>query len=236
MLTKFKDSYYALAQSPQLLKQLLMAGGMDKYYQIARCYRDETGRPDRQPEFTQLDIEMSFTTREDVMKLVEDLLKYSCPKSVIPDSSQPFPIMSYSECMEKYGSDKPNTDGFLWVVDFPLFLRNEQTGELEAAHHPFTMPKDVESVYKSPETAIALSYDLVYCGAEVGGGSIRIHSAELQKHIFESVLKLPLADIDFLLDALQSGCPPHGGFALGNCLKPLNLFHFRFIHFILLSF
>lgn len=192
-----------------------MAGGLDKYYQIARCYRDETGRPDRQPEFTQLDIELSFTTRANVMRLVEDLLKFSCPPSIIPDKTQPFPKMTYKECMEKYGSDKPNTGGFLWVTDFPLFLRNQQSGKLEAAHHPFTMPLNIDDVYKNPENAIGQSYDLVYCGAEVGGGSIRIHDANLQKYVFQNVLHLPLADIDYLLEALQSGCPPHGGFALG---------------------
>lgn len=192
-----------------------MAGGMDKYYQIARCYRDETGRPDRQPEFTQLDIEMSFTTRDGVMSLVEDLMKHACPNYIIPNVNEPFPRMTYQECMDKYQSDKPDTGGFLWVVDFPLFLPNKNSGELEAAHHPFTMPKDITEVYDNPENAIGLSYDLVYCGAEIGGGSIRIHDANLQKYVFKDVLNLPLSDIDYLLDALQSGCPPHGGFALG---------------------
>ncbi|CAL8137705.1 unnamed protein product [Orchesella dallaii] len=221
VVTKVKDAYYALAQSPQILKQLLMCGGMDKYYQIARCYRDEGGKPDRQPEFTQLDIEMSFTTREDVMRLVEDLLKYSLPEELLPSPlGAPFPVMSYAECMSKYNSDKPDTGGFLWVVDFPLFIRGEESNQLEAAHHPFTMPKDVEELYKAKndsdfEKLEGLSYDLVYCGAEVGGGSVRIHDVDLQKHVFGKVLGLNLEEIDYLLEGLESGAPPHGGFALG---------------------
>ncbi|ODM89800.1 Aspartate--tRNA ligase, mitochondrial [Orchesella cincta] len=221
VVTRVKNAYYALAQSPQILKQLLMCGGMDKYYQIARCYRDEGGKPDRQPEFTQLDIEMSFTTREDVMRLVEDLLKYSLPEELLPKPlNSPFPIMTYAECMSKYGSDKPDTGGFLWVVDFPLFLKGEESNRLEAAHHPFTMPRDVEELYKSKEekdfeALVGLSYDLVYCGAEVGGGSIRIHDPKLQKHVFGKVLGLKLEEIDYLLEGLESGAPPHGGFALG---------------------
>jgi aspartyl-tRNA synthetase len=145
--TKQPGLFYSLAQSPQILKQILMVGGIDKYYQVARCYRDERVKPDRQPEFTQLDIELSFTTRENVMFLIEDLLKYSLCLSPKRD----FDVMTYAEAIEKHGTDKPNTSGFCWIIDFPLFLTNEETGQLEAAHHPFTMPTKESDVYNNPE-------------------------------------------------------------------------------------
>jgi aspartyl-tRNA synthetase len=129
-----------------------MVGGVDKYYQIARCYRDEGGKPDRQPEFTQLDIELSFTNREQVMALIEDLLKYSLRLS----SKRNFDIMTYAEAMKNFGTDKPNTNGFCWIIDFPLFVKNEETGELEAAHHPFTMPVNESDIYTNPEKVCKL--------------------------------------------------------------------------------
>ncbi|XP_035708693.1 aspartate--tRNA ligase, mitochondrial isoform X2 [Folsomia candida] len=208
--TRHPGLFYALAQSPQLLKQILMVGGMDKYYQVARCYRDEGAKPDRQPEFTQFDIELSFTTREQVMDLIEDLLKYALRLSPKRD----FDIMTYKEAIKNYGTDKPNTSGFCWIIDFPLFVKNEETGQLEAAHHPFTMPLKESDVYENPENAVGQSYDLVFQGNEIGGGSVRIHNSRLQRHIFD-ILKLPTSDIDYLLTALDSGCPPHAGFALG---------------------
>ncbi|CAG7831303.1 unnamed protein product, partial [Allacma fusca] len=206
--TKYPGLFYALAQSPQILKQLLMVGGLDRYYQVARCYRDEKAKPDRQPEFTQLDIELSFTSRENVMALIEDLMKY-----ILELDTAPFPVMTYKQAMESYGTDKPDNGGFLWIVDFPMFL-SKQDGTIEAAHHPFTMPSDIEELDKNPLESKGLSYDLVYRGNEIGGGSIRIHDGALQRRVFE-ILQLPIDDVSYLIEALESGCPPHGGFAIG---------------------
>ncbi|KAM8930608.1 aspartate--tRNA ligase, mitochondrial [Pelodytes ibericus] len=355
--TQEHGKFYSLPQSPQQFKQLLMVGGLDRYFQIARCYRDEGSRPDRQPEFTQVDIEMSFVDQAGIQRLVEGLLRYSWPKDKgnLPD---PFPVMSYAEAMSSYGCDKPDTrfemkiadvtshfkavqlgfvqkalskvrgcvksiripdganflkrkeldlmiervkeqykqdvapviissDGgwksplqklisgdlqkdlteaagakagdilllasgehdvactalgklrlevasrlvecgvplrsntdynFLWVVDFPLFLPKEANAEdLESAHHPFTAPhpEDMALLYTEPETVRSQHYDLVLNGSEVGGGSIRIHHAELQRWVLENVLKEDASLLSHLLEALESGAPPHGGIALG---------------------
>ncbi|XP_053325433.1 aspartate--tRNA ligase, mitochondrial [Spea bombifrons] len=355
--TQEPGRFYSLPQSPQQFKQLLMVGGLDRYFQVARCYRDEGSRPDRQPEFTQVDIEMSFVDQAGIRSLVEGLLRYSWPKEKghLPD---PFPIMTYAEAMNTYGCDKPDTrfdmkitdvtsllaaaelgfvqealgrpqgcvkaiqipagakflkrkeldsmiekvkeqhkqdimaavlrsDGtwkspiqklineelqkdlveatgakpedivllaagqrdtactalgklrldvashleksgvsvrdptayhFLWVVDFPLFLPKEDNPqELESAHHPFTAPHpdDTELLYKEPEKVRSQHYDLVLNGNEVGGGSIRIHNAELQHWVLENILKEDGRLLSHLLEALESGAPPHGGIALG---------------------
>lgn len=154
--TKHKGQFYSLAQSPQILKQLLMVGGMDRYYQIARCYRDEKSKGDRQPEFTQLDIECSFTTRENIMALVEDMLK-----SVLNvEDIEKFPIITYEEAMAKYNTDKPDVNGFIWVVDFPLFTKCDD-GSFESAHHPFTQPKDEDYVYSCPEKVAKLIFEII---------------------------------------------------------------------------
>ncbi|XP_065200603.1 aspartate--tRNA ligase, mitochondrial isoform X2 [Planococcus citri] len=340
--TQFKDRFYSLVQSPQQLKQLLMVGSIDRYFQIARCYRDEKTNPERQPEFTQLDIELSFTSVENIMKLTEEILIASWPSSK-PPISAPFPKITYEEAIEKYGSDKPcllgelliqnlkncvrknskqfvymfsvpkaensykrlrqridklesiestkiyvikvasiekmlqdlqkifpdfeseilensisvnigdvivlsigsdrenlvkalgccrrevinylnllkNADGenvynFTWIVDFPLFEKNE-FGELKSTHHPFTHPHPEDKLLFTDNEAIkarSLAYDLVLNGSEIGGGSIRIHDAELQKTIFK-ILNLEEKDFSHLLEALEMGCPPHGGIALG---------------------
>ncbi len=345
--------FFALPQSPQLFKQLLMMAGMDRYYQIARCFRDEDLRADRQPEFTQIDIEASFVTEADVMALVEGMLK-SLFRSVLNVSLGDFPVMGYDEVMRRFGSDKPDlrnplelTDvadlmrnvefkvfstpandpagrvvalrvpgaaklsrkelddyaGFvarygakglayikvndraagvaglqspilkflpetvvaevlertgaqsadvvffgadngavvndamgalrnqvaadlglvgsgwapLWVVDWPLFERGRE-GRLEPMHHPFTSPAcSVEALRDDPFGARARAYDVVLNGYELGGGSIRIHSAEMQQALFDALSLGQEAQIKFgfLLDALKYGCPPHGGIALG---------------------
>ncbi|KAJ3594899.1 hypothetical protein NHX12_004204 [Muraenolepis orangiensis] len=333
--------FYSLPQSPQQFKQLLMVAGVDRYFQFARCYRDEGSKPDRQPEFTQVDIEMSFVEQTGVMALVEGLLQYSWPPE-LGTLSWPFPCITYAEAMRDYGSDKPDTrfhmklvdisevflntemeflksalsqsegsiqaicvpgggtlfkakdlealketartvfgqelsvvvlraDGslksalskhlspadtegllgkmgarpgdlllvsacslhtvrpllgklrlqcaglleargvalrdpaefhFLWVVDFPLFLpKEEDPGALESAHHPFTVRGQ--------------HYDLVLNGCEVGGGSIRIHKASEQLHVLKNILKEDDSLLSHLLEALDSGAPPHGGIALG---------------------
>lgn len=156
MATRHPGLFFALAQSPQLLKQLLMVGGLDKYYQVARCYRDEGSKPDRQPEFSQLDLELSFSTREGVMDLVEDLLKYALRLGETRD----FDVMTHAEALKNFGTDKPNTSGFCWVIDFPLFEKDPETGALSAAHHPFTMPVNEEDVYKDPENVSRIIIEL----------------------------------------------------------------------------
>ncbi|KFM69657.1 Aspartate--tRNA ligase, mitochondrial, partial [Stegodyphus mimosarum] len=352
--TKFPGNVYALTQSPQQFKQMLMVGGLDRYFQIARCYRNEGTKVDRQPEFTQLDVEASFVTSKDIQALIEQLLKFSWPaeKSNI---KIPFPCMTYADALSSYGTDKPdlryemklcnvtshlknsglqlasqanddpdyiissivvpggskfyknsmikeyqqeaelstvklipitikddmswtsmiskhlatdtqqnlshelvskpgdliflaagksqsvytflgkirvrcaelihplstdlrktNVFKFVWITEFPLFLQNEK-GSLESAHHPFTAPypNDIDLIYFDPCKARAQHYDLVLNGQEIGGGSIRIHDAYLQKYILEEILKEDSGAFQHLLDALSSGCPPHGGIALG---------------------
>ncbi len=222
--------FYVLPQSPQQFKQLLMVAGVEKYFQIVRCFRDEDQRGDRQPEFTQLDVEMSFVNQEDVLTLVEgmmiELIKTVAPGKRI--ARTPFPRLSYAECMEKYGSDKPdlrenkqdpNELAFEWVVDFPMFEKDSEGG-VQAVHHPFTSPKaeDVALLETEPLKARANAYDLVLNGNEIFGGSIRIHRRDLQNRVFE-LLGLDPETIQqrfgHLLQAFEFGAPPHGGIASG---------------------
>jgi len=219
-------SFYALPQSPQLFKQILMIAGFDKYYQIARCFRDEDLRADRQPEFTQLDLEMSFIDEEDIFSLIEGLLSYIFKKVLNYDLKIPLPRLSHKEAMEKYNSDKPDLRKekdefcFVWLKDFPLFKFNAEEDRWDMEHHPFTAPniEDMDFIDKDMGKVRARSYDLILNGVELGSGSIRIHQKDLQKKIFESI---GLNDKDaerkfgFLLKALDLGAPPHGGFALG---------------------
>lgn len=346
-------SWYALPQSPQLFKQTLMVSGLERYYQIARCFRDEDLRADRQPEFTQVDIEMSFVDEQDIFEISEGLLQQAFREAGV-ELQRPFPQLTYKEVMDRFGSDKPDlrfemeikdlsevakncefrafkdavasggvlkalcvkgmadkasrkdldtwqeiakgfgakglawlsfkTEGvkssgidkffkpeeieqmkqlagaetgdivllvadtyksvtntlgrlrlklaedlnlidetkhaLLWVIDFPLFEYNEDEDRLEAVHHPFTSPRldDLEKFDTHPEQARARAYDIVYNGCEIGGGSIRIHSKDVQSKVFS---KIGLTDetarekFGFLLDALDSGAPPHGGIAFG---------------------
>ena len=345
------EKFYSLPQSPQQLKQLLMVGGIDRYYQIARCYRDESCQSGRQPEFTQLDLEMSFVDQDGVMALTEEVVKLSWPYQL---SNKPFPKLSYEEALSTYGTDKPdlrydmpfkniseyvpvnlqkllvsdnvkafkiengqkhftgnfkkslsedvlsfqqdhqqfayfqfqnnkwrtspskfrfisdlmntsevvrnlemqpddiaivswgklsnvnktlcnlrnciinlfqkrniaypvNMDyAFLWVINFPLFEKTEDTNILKSVHHPFTAPflEDIGKLDTDPLSVCSQAYDLVLNGQEIGGGSIRIHDAKLQRHIF-NMLQLNTDDLFYLFEALESGAPPHGGIALG---------------------
>uniref|UniRef100_A0AAX7V3D9 Aminoacyl-transfer RNA synthetases class-II family profile domain-containing protein n=1 Tax=Astatotilapia calliptera TaxID=8154 RepID=A0AAX7V3D9_ASTCA len=299
--------FYSLPQSPQQFKQLLMVAGVDRYFQIARCYRDEGSKPDRQPEFTQVDIEMSFVDQAGIMSLVEGLLQYSWPAERGPLKA-PFQTLTYEEAMRDYGVDKPDTRfnmklidlsqiflsteieflqsalgqpggsvravcvpsgaklftgkdleelkqiaktqfgqcpllghlrlqcaklleshgvvvrdpsafHFLWVVDFPLFLpKEDDPEELESAHHPFTapVPEDTRLLYTDPHKVRGQHYDLVLNGCEIGGGSIRIHKASEQFYVLKNVLKEDPGLLSHLLEALDSGAPPHGGIALGE--------------------
>ncbi|HMG33528.1 MAG TPA: aspartate--tRNA ligase [Blastocatellia bacterium] len=344
--------FYALPQSPQIFKQLLMVAGYDKYVQIAHCFRDEDLRADRQPEFTQIDIEMSFIRPEDLFKVIEPLMVELC-KLIEVKVDIPFPRITYAEAMRRYGCDKPDTrfgmefndlsshlDGtdftpyksalesggqvkainvkqgskysrknydeltevarrfgatgmawirtsesgeissalskslgddkvaelcraansepgdcllivagkpsivaaslnalrlevaereslidqqkfnFLWVTEFPMFEYNEQADRFEAMHHPFTSPRDEDlgRLESDPGSVIAKAYDLVLNGVELGSGSIRIHSRELQRRVFSAIGlsdEEARAKFGFLLDALEYGTPPHGGIAFG---------------------
>ncbi|MBQ8371170.1 MAG: aspartate--tRNA ligase [Clostridia bacterium] len=344
--------FYALPQSPQLYKQLLMYSGFDRYIQIARCFRDEDLRADRQPEFTQIDLEMSFADEEDIIAMNEGYLKTLFRDFLKQDLPTPFPRMTWKEAMNRYGSDKPDTrfgmelcdisdivkdsgfsvfagavaDGgsvrgitveggakmtrkeidsltefvktygarglawykntagaptssfakfmtedeineilekmnvkegdlalivaaknsvvydslgalrceaakrlglvdkskfnFLWVTEFPLLEYSEEDGRFYAMHHPFTMPmeEDLPLIDTDPGAVRARAYDCVLNGTELGGGSIRIHTTELQTKMFE-VLGIGEEEADekfgFLLEAFKYGVPPHGGLAFG---------------------
>lgn len=215
-----KGKFYALPQSPQLFKQILMVAGVEKYFQIVRCFRDEDFRADRQLEHTQIDLEFSFVTKKDIMDLVEKMLADLFAELLDIKVDLPFPIFSYTEAMEKFGTDKPKTGparrsptgeggkerfNFLWVVDFPF-----------GKHHPFTSPyeEDLKFLESKPEAVKTKTYDLVLNGVEIGGGSIRIHKPDIQKEVFRA-LKVEEKKFDFLLRALSYGAPPHGGIALG---------------------
>ncbi|WP_329424117.1 aspartate--tRNA ligase [Streptosporangium sp. NBC_01495] len=340
-------SWYALPQSPQLFKQLLQVAGLERYYQLAKCYRDEDLRADRQPEFTQIDVEMSFVDQDDVIALGERLIGRVWKETVDYDLPTPLPRMTYREAMARYGSDKPDLrfgqelvemteffagttfrvfqapyvgavvmpggasqtrkeldawqewaksrgarglayvlvgeDGtlggpvaknlseteaaglaakvgaapgdaiffaagaasasrdllgaarleigrrcglidesawnFLWIVDAPMFEEDGEGG-WTAVHHPFTGPKPewADTFQDHPGEALAYAYDMVCNGMEIGGGSIRIHRAEMQQRVFE-VLGISKEDAEskfgFLLEAFKYGPPPHGGIAYG---------------------
>lgn len=224
-------NFYALPQSPQQYKQLLMVAGFERYYQIARCFRDEDPRADRAyGEFTQLDLEMSFTSQEEILALIEKLLKDLVEKVLGKKVAQyPFPRLTYKEVMEKYKTDKPDlckdkndkkTLAFCFVVDFPLFEKAKEKGGLTPSHHPFTAPKDqdISLLGKDPEKVRSWQHDLVCNGLEVGGGSLRITDPDLQEKVFE-VLGHKKKEIKekfgHLLSAFDYGVPPHGGIALG---------------------
>ena len=349
--------FFALPQSPQIFKQLLMMSGLDRYYQIVRCFRDEDLRADRQPEFTQLDIEMSFVDEADVIGIMEKLIRTLFKEVMEVELPSPFPRMSHAEALQRFGSDKPDLriplelieigdllesvefkvfagpardaegrvaalrlpggnelsrreiddytayvgrygakglayikvkdvaagrDGLqspilkflpdeaiagimdrssaengdlvffgadkarvvndalgalrvklgedrgliaggwqpLWVVDFPMFEKDQQSGRWTSLHHPFTAPSvdDPAALKAAPGTVLSRAYDMVLNGSEIGGGSVRIHNQAMQAAVFEL---LDISDEEaeekfgFLLRALEFGCPPHGGIAFG---------------------
>jgi aspartyl-tRNA synthetase len=233
-----RGGFYSLPQSPQQYKQLLMVAGFEKYFQFARCMRDEDTRGDRQPEFTQLDMEMSFVTEEEVMQLNEKILieivkKYYPEKRI---QQIPFPRMSYKEAMEKYGNDRPDiredkTDAnllaFLWVVDFPMFEKTGEdnvdgTGEWTFTHNPFSKPRDADfEKFMRKENVgeiLTTQYDITLNGLEIGGGSIRNHRPGALRNTFE-IMGYSKEKIEnnfgHMLSALEFGAPPHGGIAWG---------------------
>lgn len=347
-----EGKFYALPQSPQIFKQMLMVGGIEKYYQIAKCFRDEDLRADRQPEFTQIDLEMSFVEQQDIIELIEGLLVDAFKEAGV-EVKPPFIQMSYKESMERFGSDRPDTrfglelfdvtdimqastfeafkgvitdggtvrairipgianysrkdmddvrnlaisfgakglawvtymeDGevkspvfkflseeqiaelqkrsgaekgdivffvadkpkvvfdvlgrfrlhfakklemidenkhnLLWIVDFPMFEYSEEEQRYMSVHHPFTSPnmEDVDKMETDPANCRSIAYDIVYNGTELGGGSVRIHSSELQKRVFKA---LGISDEEvqakfgYMVNAFQYGTPPHAGLAIG---------------------
>jgi len=220
-------TFFALPQSPQLFKQILMVSGLDKYYQIVKCFRDEDLRADRQPEFTQLDMEMSFVTEEDVFALTEKLFQKILKEVKGIDIAIPFPRMTHAQAMAQYKSDKPDIRkpgeefSFLWVVDFPLFKYNEEEKRWESEHHPFTSFREEDAAFlenKQFDKIRSRSYDLVLNGSEIGSGSIRIHKQDVQKKIFD-IIGFDAEDAErrfgFLLKAFRYGAPPHAGVAYG---------------------
>ncbi|MFH1968188.1 MAG: aspartate--tRNA ligase [bacterium] len=250
--------FYALPQSPQQYKQLLMAAGFEKYFQIARCLRDEDPRGDRQFEHTQLDVEMSFVEREDVMELTERMLITLIKNFYSNKKIQeiPFPRLSYEEAMKKYKSDKPDIRkdkndpdllAFCWIVDFPFFEKTDSSptnfeeeggkqniskkntsklvgdkGKWTFTHNPFSAAKrefkDDLLNKKNIENILTSQYDIVLNGAEIGGGSIRNHTPDALKKVFE-IMGYKKDEIKekfgHMMDAFIFGTPPHGGIAPG---------------------
>lgn len=227
-----KGKFYALPQSPQQYKQLLMVAGLEKYFQIARCFRDEDPRADRAyGEFTQLDLEMSFVERADVMALIEAMIIEVYASLGVAIKQKPFPVFTYEQAKKQFGADKfdmrteeekkQNIQAFAWVVDFPFFEKTEDGG-WTFTHNPFSAPlpqfkqqllakKDIASILTS-------QYDLVCNGYEVGGGSIRSHEPAVLQTVFE-IMGYAEEEIrnqfGHMLEAFSYGAPPHGGIAPG---------------------
>jgi aspartyl-tRNA synthetase len=223
--------FFALPQSPQQYKQLLMVAGVERYFQMARCFRDEDLRADRGFEHTQIDIELSFTNREEFMKFDEEMIQTIVEGMGYKIKQKPFPVFTYKEAMEKFGADKfdlrteeDKKNGVLayaWVVDFPFFEKDDQ-GNWTFTHNPFSMPKPehIDSLMKNEniENILTTQYDLVCNGFEVGGGSIRAHDPQILKSTFK-VMGYSEEEIreqfGHMLEALSYGAPPHGGIAHG---------------------
>jgi len=235
----YKGKFYALPQSPQQYKQLLMTGGIERYFQIAKCLRDEDTRGDRQPEFTQLDMEMSFVERKDVIEINEKILT-AIVENLYPNKKiqeKPFPKISYIEAMEKYKTDRPDLRkdkddpdllAFCWVIDFPFFEKtkasdNKQTrGDWTFTHNPFSrpIPEHMDYLIKKENIGdiITSQYDIVLNGYEIGGGSIRNHQYEALQKVFEILgydISTIESDFGHMLSAFRLGTPPHGGIAWG---------------------
>ena len=230
--------FFALPQAPQQYKQLLMIAGMDKYFQIAPCFRDEDARSDRSPgEFYQLDMEMSFMTQEEILDLTEKMFT-EMVKKVFPNkkiTTTPWPRLSYDEVMKKYKTDKPdlrkdknNPDelAFAWVVDFPLFTKQTEEDKFHGAgkvwgptHNMFTAPKesDIKLLDKDPGKVKSYQHDMVLNGFEVGGGAVRISDMKLQEKVWDLIgfTKQQKEEFKHYYEAFKYGVPPHGGIAPG---------------------
>lgn len=233
--------FYALPQSPQQYKQLLMTAGFERYFQFARCIRDEDLRADRGFEFTQLDLEMSFVEREDVMKMVEEVTKNAVKAVDGKLKDEQFPVFTYQEAMEKFGEDKfdlrteaekeAGVLSFAWVVDFPFFKKVDKADAAEVAdgksgwtftHNPFSAPQteylEDHLAGKNLDKILTTQYDLVCNGYEAGGGSIRAHDPKVLKATFKNMgysEEEIEESVGHMLRAFEVGTPPHGGIALG---------------------
>jgi len=224
--------FYALPQSPQQYKQLLMVAGIERYFQIARCLRDEDPRGDRQTEHTQIDVEMSFIQREDFMELYERLL-INLVRTLFPEKKIqeiPFPRLNYKEAMEKYQSDKPdlrndkndpNLLAFCWVIDFPFFEKDDE-GKWTFTHNPFSAPKPefMQDLLekKNIEHILTSQYDIALNGWEIGGGSIRNSTPEAIEAVFSIMGYTPeeiQAQFGHMIQAYRFGAPQHGGIGSG---------------------
>jgi len=232
-------SFYALPQSPQQYKQLLMVAGFERYFQIARAVRDEDLRADRGFEHTQVDIEMSFVKQEDVMNLIEEMITTTVEAMGFTIKQKPFPRVTYAESMAKYGADKfdmrteeDKANGVLayaWVHQFPFFEKTDEGG-WTFTHNPFSMPipEHIEWVMNKENIGDILTtqYDLVCNGFEAGGGSIRAHDANILKKVYE-IMGFSEEDLQervgHMLEAFRYGTPPHGGIALGVERNIMNL-------------
>lgn len=234
-----KGKFYALPQSPQQYKQLLMVAGIERYFQMARCFRDEDPRKDRAyGEFTQLDMEISFMSQEDILQLTERMFSQMI-KDIFSEkhfTSTPWPRISHTEAITKYGTDKPDLRkdkndpqelAFAWTVDFPLFTEQSKedffhgsgSAKYAPSHHMFTAPHpdDIPLLETDPGKVRGLQHDLVLNGFEVGGGSIRIHQADVQNKVFDLIgfSAQQKKQFDHMLTAFKYGVPPHGGIAPG---------------------
>ncbi|GMU74211.1 MAG: hypothetical protein AMXMBFR44_4090 [Candidatus Campbellbacteria bacterium] len=232
-------NFYALPQSPQQYKQLLMVSGFEKYFQIARCLRDEDLRADRGFEFTQIDLEMAFVTQDDVMNTIEQMVIYAAQKLNRQIKEIPFPRISYKDAKEKYGDDKfdlrtpeekeQGVLAYAWVVDFPFFEKTDD-GKWTFSHNPFSMPKPEHLEWHMKgehiEEISTQQYDLVCNGYESGGGSIRAHRPEILEATYKIMGYTPeeIKDsVGHMLEAFSYGAPPHGGIALGVERNIMNL-------------
>ncbi len=234
-----KGNFFALPQSPQQYKQLLMVAGFERYFQIAPCFRDEDARADRSPgEFYQLDMEMSFVTQEDVLQFTESMFT-SLVENLFPEKKimqKPWPRLSHAEAVKQYGSDKPdlrkdknNPDelAFAWVIGFPLFavqkdddfFHGSGKAKFAPSHHMFTAPDpdDINLLDSDPTKVRGLQHDLVLNGFETAGGSIRIHQSAIQEKIWDLIgfSAEQKKMFDHMIEAFSFGVPPHGGIASG---------------------
>ncbi|MEO6728498.1 MAG: amino acid--tRNA ligase-related protein [Candidatus Dojkabacteria bacterium] len=236
-----KGKFYALPQSPQQYKQLLMTAGFERYFQLARCIRDENLRSDRGFEFAQIDLEMSFVNREDVMNIVEESVKHAVKQSGGKLKDEQFPVIDYKVAMEKYGADKfdlrtqeDKAEGklaFAWVINFPMFKKVDKEDAAEVrdgksgwtfTHNPFSMPVEEHLEWhlkgEHVEEILTTQYDLVCNGLEVAGGSIRAHKSDILKATYKIMgysEEETQKSVGHMLEAFDAGTPPHGGIAYG---------------------
>jgi aspartyl-tRNA synthetase len=231
--------FYALPQSPQQYKQLLMTAGFERYFQTARALRDEDLRGDRGFEHTQIDIEMSFVTMEEVMAKVEEMITTTVESMGFTIKEKPFPRISYKDAMEKYGADKfdmrteedkaAGVLAYAWVINFPFFEKTDEGG-WTFTHNPFSMPipEHLEWLMKGEhiEDILTTQYDLVCNGYESGGGSIRAHKPEILEATYKIMGYSPeetANSVGHMIEAFKYGTPPHGGIALGVERNLMNL-------------